>query len=188
VDSVRACTEAFDTYRFPQPADPKPLYTFGGGGFQSFLNVDCLLADFYKMNEAQWNLTYLPQDVVPSPEDLNADFYQYEPLLPTITSILNSPGWMLFASPLPPVGDFLPEDDHISPAWVQFDSSSAATSYPFITLDNLTPLPGPVSGPTNYYVSPVETLGLVEALSPVRSLLMSLGEILSQAEELTMTP
>jgi len=191
VDRVKTCTEAHDTYRFPQPADPKPLYTHGGGivatpSPSSTLNNASLFVEFYRLGEAKFNLTNRPQETVPLFGDIIAGLTLREED-PTRTAKLNSPGWLMFKSPMPPVGDFIPLDDHTSRGWPQFDAS-AATPYPFITVNNLSPLPDPVVEPTQHFVSPMEVLGLVEEVHPDRSVLVGVDETVTRQDDFDLVP
>lgn len=190
VDEVKACTEAHDTYRIPQAVSSKPLYTFGGSVTSTpevtLLNSACLFTDFYRSGEARLNLSFRPQDLVPPPTDTTLGVILTEPLPPIRTSILNSAGWLTLVNPMPPIGDFIPEDNHLG-VWAAFDAS-ASSPYPFITLDNLSPLPGPVDQPTHHFVNPSETVTLVEAERPDRSMFVEVVETMGISEDFDLIP
>jgi hypothetical protein len=58
---------------------------------------------------------------------------RYDPLE---TALLNNPGFQTFRDPMPSVGDFIAEDDHVSPAWVLFDASPENVPYLFVLVNN----------------------------------------------------
>jgi len=167
VDSVEACTQAFDSYLFPKTIDPSPLYTHGGGVVPtpnvSTLNTNVFFVEFYRLGEAQHKIQDKPRDRQPPPVDIGATITLKQVYPPTRVAILNSTGWKLFDNSAPP-------------------------PYPFITADNLSPLPVPVPAPVQHYVNPVEELTLGEGLQTLTATSISVSDTLSQVEDFDLIP
>jgi len=100
VDEVSVCTKAYDTYSFPVPVDPLPLYTHGGGLTgtlpDSVLNSAVLFTDFYRMREAQFNLGDSQADTAPTAVSSRALATLHETWDPTLVSLLNNTTWHLY--------------------------------------------------------------------------------------------
>jgi len=190
VDQVRTCTEAQDIYKFPQAIDPKPLYTHGAGvtptPIVTFLNQASLFVEFYRLGEAKLNLRDCPEDVLLSPEDSSSEVDLREDATPVRISKLNGPGWVTFKNPMPPVTDFVPAYTPGDPIWDDY-LASVHLAYPFITVDNLSPLV-PSSQPTKHFVNPREILGLHESLSPNLTLFLGVGDNFTCQEDFDLAP
>jgi hypothetical protein len=141
VDDVKACTQAYDTYTFPQTLDPQPFYLYGGSLVPtptlSTLNSAVLFTNFYRLNEAKHNLSDSESDLIPPASDISATMLLTEIWPPARVSLLNNP------------------------AWATFDGV-AAPPYDFITADNLSAFPAPTVAPTSHYLNPSETLSMTE--------------------------
>jgi len=163
VDEVKTCTTAFDTYKFPQPVDPKPFYLFSPLNSTSFLNGDVLFTDFYRLGEAQHSLHDKPQDTVASISDIGSTMVLTEVWPPARVALLNNPGWATF-------------------------DGVAAPPYDFITADNLSAFPGPVPGPVHHYINPLETFFVVEGSGTVHAMVTDLAESISRIDDFDLTP
>jgi hypothetical protein len=167
VDEVKTCTTAYDTYSFPQPVDPQPLYTHGGGLMAtpsaSLLNTAALFVEFYRMAEAKHTLRDTSQDAYLPPVDISATMVLREMWPPARVALLNSTGWTLFDGLAPP-------------------------PYDFITADNLSPFPPPTSGITNHFVNPSEALTLIEGPSLVLGTSSEVVETIVMTENFDLTP
>lgn len=140
VDDVAACTKAYDTYSFPPTADPNVFMTAGLGLVPvpgSLLNgPDVLVTGFYRLREAQFNLSLHPSDTLPPMVDVGATITLTQTYDPARFSLLNNPAWHL----------------------------ADGTGLPFVVADNLSPLGPPVVAPKRHFVNPGEVVGLAEAL------------------------
>lgn len=160
IDDVKACTQAYDTYTFPQPSDPQPFFLHGGGvvptPIVSTLNSAVLFTNFYRFNEAKHKIHDRPKDTVPVLSDIGATIVLKEVWPPARVSLLNNP------------------------AWTTFDGV-AGPPYDFVLADNLSPFPAPTTGPINHFINPSETL------SPLESLGVSNGTSASVVDSVVMT-
>lgn len=167
VDEVKACTIAYDSYVFPKPIDPKPLYTHGGGITPTpevtTLNNGVLFTDFYRLGEAKHKLKNKPQDALPVPNDIGASIVMKQVYPPNRVALLNNPAWILFNNGAPP-------------------------PYSFITMDNLSPLPPPTVLPTQHYVNPSEVLQLTEGLQTAMATSVTVSDTLTQSENFDLVP
>jgi len=126
VDEVDVCTKAYDEYHFPQPVDPPPFFTHGGGLYPtppSFLNSPSVLwVDFPLLFEAKLELGFHPNDIMPQAVDGAVSVTFQEPWTPSRVALLNNTAWYLF------------------------NNTGLTVPPTFITADNLTPIPpGPTS-------------------------------------------
>jgi hypothetical protein len=100
IDEVDVCTKAYDEYHFPQPIDPRVLFTHGAGLVPTptvtTLNADALWAKFPRLVEATISLGNKLEDTVPPPDDTGCDVTMQEPWDPAFVSLLNNPYWKLF--------------------------------------------------------------------------------------------
>jgi hypothetical protein len=164
VDDVSVCTKAYDTYRFPVTEDPNVFTTHGAsvvpvGG--SLLNgPDVLVTGFYRLREAQHNLTLRPTDRVTAPVDLGATMTLKQTYDPARFSLLNNAAW------------------HLA------DGSGLS----FVVADNLSPLGPPVVAPTRHFINPGEVLTLGEVSTRVAAHGLTLAETLTRAEALDLAP
>lgn len=163
VDEVKACTLAYDTYTFPQPIDPKPLMTYGAPD-PGVLNGAALIADFYRMSEAKFNLDFQFEETVPPPVDIGATFtFTEETFPPDRVSLLNNPSWVLF-------------------------DNSGSPPYPFITADNLTPIPTGSVTYRRHMVNPSEILSMTESSSLMSTKGVAVSETMSRTDEFDLSP
>jgi len=167
VDKVDTCTQAFDKYTFPQPVDPPPLFTHGGGvvptPVATNLNTSILFAGFYRLGEAKLNLSDAEEDALPPPIDIGATFTLTQVHLPEDVSLLNATTWVLFdGNPSPP--------------------------YAFTTADNLSPFPPSVTTLRRHYINPAEILHLTESLGTVASTSTDVGETMAFTEDFDLVP
>lgn len=103
VDEVDVCTYAFDSYNFPQPIDPPPLYTFSKvynipGSILGPMGA-VLWAPFPRNFEAQFNLSNSGanyNEMVPLMVDSACTAILQQTWNPSYVSLLNSPGWRTF--------------------------------------------------------------------------------------------
>jgi hypothetical protein len=169
IEGVETCTDASDTYRIPPTSRATPsLYIFNnlrpsGPPQVSVLNRDFLFTDFYQMNEAQMNLLDNQEDIIEPPVDIGASLRMVEVYPPTRVALLNSPGWIL-------------------------NGGGANPPYPFVTADNLSPLPPPVVSPSTYFTNPLEHLVLTEELSAIVQASVNTTETLVLEELLDLQP
>lgn len=117
VDEVDVCSKAYDSYVFPKPIDPRPLYTFGGPVQPSHLNRDSLFAPFPRLAEAKFTLDFTNVEPMPQAVDGAVSVTLQERWDHTRVSLLNNTAWNLF------------------------DNTSTSVPPMFITADNLTPIP-----------------------------------------------
>jgi hypothetical protein len=117
VEEASLCTRGYDSYEFPQPIDPPPLFTFSAKAPQAVLGPTSVLwAPAERLGLARIILTDSHEETMPTAEDGPADATLVEPIDITRAGFLNDARWHLF--------------------------DGAATT--FITADNLTPIgPGP---------------------------------------------
>lgn len=130
IDEIDVCTKAYDQYHFPQPIDPIPLYTFGGGvvptPYPTFLNSAVLWAPFPRLFEARFELGMDKlQDRVPAPVDGSVSATFQQQFDPSRVSLLNDTAWRLF------------------------NNTGLSVPPTFITAANLTPIP---PGPTTILI------------------------------------
>lgn len=168
VDDVKACTQAYDVYQFPQPIDPKPLYTHGGGLTPTpevtTLNNGVLFVEFYRLGEAKHTLRDKEEEEIPAPVDIGATFiFTEQTYPPDRVALLSNPSWKLFDNTAPP-------------------------PYPFITADNLSPIPSPSVTYRRHYVNPAETLQLTEGLQTAMATSIDVAETLTQSEDFDLVP
>jgi len=120
VAELSVCTRAFDVYTPPSPPDPTPLYTFGGAVTSTLDASSVLFTTFDRLLGAQFTLGNSLADAMGPYDDGPCTATMFEPLDKDFISLLNNPFWTLF--------------------------DGAGT--PFITADNLAPIPpGPTVGP-----------------------------------------
>lgn len=162
VDEISTCTTAYDSYTFPQPVDPIPLYTYTPLNAPT-LNNSVLFTSFYRLNEAQHVLHNKPSDTVPIVGDVGTTITLQEVWPPLRVAILNSPGWTLFDNTAPP-------------------------PYDFITADNLSPFPPPSGGVVHHFVNPSEVLGLVESIVEVHAMSANVAETLTRTDNFDLVP
>lgn len=112
VDSVTTCTRASDVYSFPEPPDPPVLYTFGGPA--TYTNEAVCFAPPNRLSEAWWTIEDHREDTYGGAATSNCRSTLHERWDPTRVSLTNNPYWEVF---------------------------SPASPHPFITADNLTPIP-----------------------------------------------
>lgn len=138
VDEVSVRTRAYDQYVFPdQPEAPNTLYTYGLGT-DTRLNQNALFAKFGRQSQVKMRVSDLREDILAAPTDAPPSQTIIERYNPDLIALLNNPGFLTFKSPLPSVGDYIAADDHVSPAWVEFDASPQNVAHPFITANNTT--------------------------------------------------
>lgn len=164
VDNISVCTRAYDVYTFPQPVDPIPLFTYGGGLAGSVLGAGTVLfTNFYRLGEAKHDLTFKPKDVVVPPVDIYASFKLVQQYDPSRFSLLNDPSgtWGL------------------GPTWLNL---------PFTTADNLHPVVSNEPG-TPLFGSPLALLGTFPLGTPPSSsgTITKIYQFLNPAEYLTLT-
>ena len=106
IDEVSVCTTAYDTYRFPTPLDPTPLYTWQRGAPQTALAQVgvALWAPFARLTEAKFNLTLALAETVQAPTTGPATATLREVWQQDTVALLNNPYWTLFALPSTGVG------------------------------------------------------------------------------------
>lgn len=140
VDEVDVQTRAYDRYVFPdQPEEPKTLYTYKYRfGEVTRLNRNALFARFGRQSQVKMRVSDLREDTLAAPTDALRSQTTIERYNPDLVAFLNNPGFLTFKSPLPSVGDYIAADDHVSPAWVEFDASPQNVAYPFITANTHT--------------------------------------------------
>jgi hypothetical protein len=166
VEEVKTCTTAYDSYSFPQPIDPRPLYTHGGTvtptTYPTELNRDVLFTNFYRLGEAKMVVHFKPTDWKTPPVDIEATMVVREMWPPARVALLNNPAWTLV------------------------DAVATTPPYNFITADNLTPFPAPTSGVVHHVVSPAEILGVGEVESLLYTTVPNGVENLSLSESLSL--
>lgn len=167
VDEVKACTQTFDKYEFPKILDPNPFYTHGGGIKPTpiaTLNNSVFYADFYRLKEAKYGVQDKRLDTVPTVVDLTASFTFTEVTYPpTRVALLNNPAWVVFNNGAPP--------------------------YPFITTDNLSPIPVGAVTYRRQYANPAEVLSLVEdGLQTLTATSVAVSDTLALSEDFDLTP
>jgi hypothetical protein len=100
IEDIDVCTRAFDEYHFPQPIDPAPLFTHGGGivpnAYPGVLNTAVLWASFPRLVDARLTVTLQPTDTVPVPVDGPATATFREPWDADYVSLLNNTFWKTF--------------------------------------------------------------------------------------------
>lgn len=166
VDEVKACTQAYDTYTFPQTIDPQPFFLHGGSLVPtpalSTLNSAVLFTNFYRLNEAKHNLSNTESDLTTPASDIAATMQLRQIWPPARVALLNNPGWTTF-------------------------DGVASPPYDFITADNLSAFPAPTSGITNHFLNPSEALLLREGpnISVGTSALVSNTITLTEVYDLT---
>jgi len=168
VDEVKACTQSFDTYEFPKILDPNPFYTHGGGIKPTpiaTLNNSVFYADFYRLKEAKYGVQDKRLDTVPTVVDLTASFTFTEVTYPpTRVALLNNPAWVVF-------------------------NNGVAPPYPFITTDNLSPIPVGAVTYRRQYANPAEVLSLVEdGLQTLTATSVAVSDTLALSEDFDLTP
>lgn len=169
VDEVTTCTRAFDSYSFPKTIDPKPLYTYGAGVVPTpeitTLNSAVLFTNFYRLNEAQTNLTDRRMEVVDPPVDESVTIVLKEIYPPARVALLNNP------------------------AWVTVDGPAANPPYYFRTVDLLSgPLPAPSVGPMAHFVNTSEILGLVENIEALQGVGVAVADTVVASELFDLAP
>lgn len=96
VDSVSACTMAYDEYHLPAPPDPVPLMTFGGSGLSLIGPGTVLWAPADRLGQARIDLKYDRSDTF----SLVTDIFPVGELTETIdilkASFLNDSRWKLY--------------------------------------------------------------------------------------------
>jgi hypothetical protein len=108
VEDVDVCTTAYDTYTLPAPVDPIPLYTYGGGLVPTpspdpyLLNQCVLWAPFPRLVEAQFEVGFNPEDIVPPPVDTSCSILINMPWAPGYVALLNDPVYYLLPQASPP--------------------------------------------------------------------------------------
>ncbi len=116
------CTKAYDTYTFPQPVDPSPLFFYTPGATASTIGGSVLWGGFARLSEVRFDLSFTGPEMVelmPTAVDGPADATLTEPFDIDYVAYLNNPAWAFF-DPL-------------------------ASTRTFICADNLAPIP---AGPT----------------------------------------
>ncbi|MFA5053940.1 MAG: hypothetical protein WC565_07765 [Parcubacteria group bacterium] len=98
VDEVSVCTRAYDTYTFPVPVDPAPLYTFSPNLAISHLGLHnvSLWATAFRLGEARMDLSDQPADTVPTAVDGRCVVEVKEPWDQDYVALLNNPAWHLY--------------------------------------------------------------------------------------------
>lgn len=127
VDFVRACTLAYDEYHVPQPPDPPVLFTHGSSLWAtpqpSGLSTQAVLfGRFEKLTGVHVTLHQQEHDVALLPDD------------PAVSGLLRE-AWDLTRVALLNTLDLSPP----TPRWGLFDAAGSVV--PFITADNLSPIP-----------------------------------------------
>lgn len=167
VDDVSACTRSYDVYTFPQPVDPTPIFTHGGGLVPTptltTLNNAVLFVEFYRLAEAKHVLGDTRTDTLPASSDIGMSITLTEVFPPTWAALLNNTSWSLFDGAAPP-------------------------PYPFITANNLIPLPAPTVAPKQYYVNPLEVIGFTESLSASMTATASVADTVGLLEVFDLQP
>jgi len=107
IDEVKVCTKAYDEYHFPQPVDPRPLFTHGSGvvgtSYVTTLNADVLWAPFPRLFEATTAVSDTQEDTILAPTDGPATATFTEAWDLSYVSLLNNTEWKLFDNgPTPP--------------------------------------------------------------------------------------
>lgn len=121
IDNVSVCTKAYDTYTFPQPVDPLPLYTHGGGVVPSLAGSVLgagvvLFTNFYRLGEAKLNFSLKPSDTAPPPADIAASIQLIQVWDPLRFALLNNSAWGLGPIvPVPPPAPPPPSPDLTPP-------------------------------------------------------------------------
>lgn len=97
VDAVEVCTEAYDTYEFPQPIDPNPLYTWSSVGPKTNLGQTgvVLWAAFPRLVDAHIEVSDLRSDTFLTATSSRAIATFTTPFDPAYISLLNNPYWQL---------------------------------------------------------------------------------------------
>lgn len=167
VEEISACTTAYDSYIFPQPIDPKPMYTHGGSLVPtvnpSLLNSAALFVEFYRMAEAKHTIRDTSRDTLPPPIDIDVSMVLKQMWPPLRVGLLNSPGWTLF-------------------------DGIASPPFDFVTADNLSPFPAPTSGVTHHFINPSEILSLVETPGVVLGTSPNVSETIVMTQDFDLTP
>lgn len=167
VDEVKACTTTYDTYHFPQPIDPIPLYTHGLGITPTpevtLLNEAVLITDFYRLKEARFDIGMRPEDTVTAFADGGLSVVMTQVYPPAQIALLNNPAWALFAAGAPP--PFL-----------------------FITADNSIPIPAPVVAPKHYFVNPLEVLTMQESVTLLTTTGVDVADTLTHGTSFDLAP
>lgn len=166
VDEVKTCTTAYDSYKFPQPIDPKPFYAFSPLTNTSFLNDGgtALFTDFYRLGEARHSLHDRPSDLMPAASDVGASIVLKEIWPPARAALLNNP------------------------AWTMFDNVGSPPPYDFILADNLSPFPAPTVGNAHHYINPSETIVFVEELGASHAVLQGVAETIERVDNFDLDP
>jgi hypothetical protein len=165
VDRVSACTQAGDTYSFPKTKDPPAFYTHGAGvvptpAVATLNSAFVLFANFYRLGEAQHNLSLQPEDEHVPLANEEAMFKLRQVYDPARFALLNSTGWHLFDG----------------------------TGNPFVVADNLSPVGSPIDQPLLHHVCPPEHLAQEVSLAPVAALQVEVAETVSVASSVGVAP
>lgn len=165
VDEVSACTVAHDIYEFPQPIDPKAFFLYNPLNTDSLLNDSdsVLFANFYRLGEAQLNLSLEEEETVPPSVDIGATLQLTATIDQTRIALLNNANWTLF-------------------------DGVAAPPYDFILADNLSAFPGLTPGVTHHFVNPGEVLAFTESLSESHALSVDVSDTVTQTEDFDLSP
>lgn len=135
VEDVSVCTRAFDVYEFPNPPDPIPFFTYGGGPVSLLGALGAVLwAPAERLGQARVQLQDARIDAPVAPTDGLAAMILREPIKITRGGFLNDARWHTY--------------------------NGAATT--FTVLDNLTPV-GP--GGTSYSIYANDVVQVTDSLS-----------------------
>lgn len=149
VEDVSLCTRAFDAYEFPNPPDPTPFFTHGGGPV-SLLGAPgvVLWAPADRLGQARVELGDMRADTLPTPIDGLTEMTLFEPIDTSRGGFLNDARWHLY------------------------DGSPTT----FSTYDNLTPA-GP--GGAEYLRAPYDLVDASDVATTAMEIQLFLGDSVS---------
>lgn len=166
VDEVSTCTQAYDSYVFPEQEEAaRPLYTYSPLKSLTRVGSDVLLrGSATRSGGAVLELAVTEQDQVESAVDLDASFLLVETYPPARASLLSNSGWATFTTGIVP------------------------PKYVFKTLDNSSPLPPPVVGGGIFFVNPSYEWSLTESLTLLHTMSVGVGEGMTSTEGYDLNP
>lgn len=153
IEDISLCTRAFDAYEFPNPPDPTPFFTHGGGPI-SLLGAPgvVLWAPADRLGQARVELGDTRADTLPIPIDGLTEMTLFEPIDTSRGGFLNDARWHLYDG----------------------------TPTTFSTYDNLTPA-GP--GPAEYLRAPYDLVEVVDSVSTGSAIVIFLSDSVSVTDE-----
>lgn len=101
VEDIDVCSTAYDTYHFPKPIDPFPLFTWSPHAPQTTLGQTgvVLWAGFPRLSDARLELTFTGSHMVepmPTTVDSGCSITMQQTWDPAYVALLNDPAWYLY--------------------------------------------------------------------------------------------